>query len=248
MSVLYGIHAVLEILRAEPSRIERVTVQRGLYGPRLQEAIDLARQQQVPLSFEERAWLDRKSGGSRHQGIICQVGEAPTLTVEELLQQAVPPGLVLLLDGIEDPQNLGAILRSAEVARVDGVVLPQRRSAGLTASVIKTSAGAASHLKVARISSLNRAIEILKDSGYWVTGLAGESEKRIWEVDFSVPSALVVGREGSGLHRLVREKCDLVVSIPARGRVTSYNVSVAAGIALYEAIRQRAGKSPASLR
>ncbi len=240
MSTLYGIHAVLEALRAEPGRIERVTVQRGLYGPRLQEVIDLARRLQIPLSFEERAWMDRKAAGARHQGILCQVAEVAALTVEDILDQALPPGLLLILDGIEDPQNLGAILRSAEVARIDGVLMRQRRSAGLSASVVKTSAGAASHVKVARYPNTSRAIELVKKRGYWVTGLAGEAQTRLWEVDFSSPAALVLGSEGSGLGRLVRENCDLLASIPARGRVSSYNVSVAAGIALYEVLRQRA--------
>jgi len=248
MSFLYGIHAVLEMLRAGPSRIERITIQRGLYGPRLQEAIDLARRLRVPLSFEERAWLDRKAGGVRHQGIVCQVGESATLAAEDVVEQALSPGLILILDGIEDPQNLGAILRSAEVAGADGVILPRRRSAGLTAAVVKSSAGAASHVKIARISGTNRAVEIVKKSGYWVTGLAVGAERQLWEVDFSMPTALVLGAEGSGLHRLVRESCDFVVSIPARGKVSSYNASVAAGIALYEVLRQRASTLSASER
>ncbi len=246
MTTLFGIHAVLEALRAEPDRIERVTVQRGLYGPRLQEVIDLARRLQIPLSFEERTWMDRRAAGVRHQGILCNVAEAVTLSVEDILNQALIPGLLLILDGIEDPQNLGAILRSAEVAGVDGVLLRQRRSVGLSASAVKASAGAASHVKVARFPNTSRTIELVKKRGYWVTGLAGEVETPLWEVDFSLPAALVLGSEGRGLGRLVRENCDLLVSIPTRGRVNSYNVSVAAGIALYEILRQRSSVPPAS--
>jgi 23S rRNA (guanosine2251-2'-O)-methyltransferase len=140
---------------------------------------------------------------------------------------------------VEDPQNLGAALRSAEVAGVDGVFIPQRRSASLSASAVKASAGAATHVKVARVSNTNQTIELVKSSGYWVTGMTGNAATHLWEIDFLVPTALVVGNEGSGLHRLVSEKCDFLASIPLRGKVGSYNVSVAAGIALYEVLRQR---------
>lgn len=239
MPVLYGINAVMEALKADPARVERVSIQRGLAGPRIQAIIDLARHAGAPLVFEDRAWLDRKAGGGRHQGVICHVSEAATLSAEEVLRQASSPGLLLILDGVEDPQNLGATLRSAEVAGVDGILIPQRRSAGLSASAVKASAGAATHVKVARVSNTNQAIERIKSSGYWVTGLSADAEKPIWEIDFLVSTALVVGSEGSGLHRLVSEKCDFLASIPLRGKVGSYNVSVAAGIALYEVLRQR---------
>ena len=239
MPVLYGINAVMEALKADPARVERVSIQRGLAGPRIQAIIDFARHAGAPLVFEDRAWLDRKAGGGRHQGVICHVSEAATMSAEEILRQASSPGLLLILDGVEDPQNLGATLRSAEVAGVDGVLIPQRRSAGLSASAVKASAGAATHVKVARVSNTNQAIELIQSSGYWVTGLSADAEKPIWEIDFLVSTALVVGSEGSGLHRLVSEKCDFLASIPLRGRVGSYNVSVAAGIALYEVLRQR---------
>ena len=239
MPVLYGINAVMEALKADPARVERVSIQRGLAGPRIQAIIDFARHAGAPLVFEDRAWLDRKAGGGRHQGVICHVSEAATMSAEEILRQASSPGLLLILDGVEDPQNLGATLRSAEVAGVDGVLIPQRRSAGLSASAVKASAGAATHVKVARVSNTNQAIELIQSSGYWVTGLSADAEKPIWEIDFLVSTALVVGSEGSGLHRLVSEKCDFLASIPLRGKVGSYNVSVAAGIALYEVLRQR---------
>jgi len=239
MPVLYGINAVMEALKADPARVERVSIQRGLAGPRIQAIIDFARHAGAPLVFEDRAWLDRKAEGGRHQGVICHVSEAATMSAEEILRQASSPGLLLILDGVEDPQNLGATLRSAEVAGVDGVLIPQRRSAGLSASAEKASAGAATHVKVARVSNTNQAVELIKSSGYWVTGLSADAEKPIWEIDFLVSTALVVGSEGSGLHRLVSEKCDFLASIPLRGRVGSYNVSVAAGIALYEVLRQR---------
>jgi len=239
MPVLYGINAVLETLRADPARVERVSIRRGRANPRLQSIIDLARHVHVPLSFEDRTWLDRKAGGTRHQGVICHISGATTFSSEEVLRQASSPGLLLILDGVEDPQNLGATLRSAEVAGVNGVFIPQRRSAGLSASAIKASAGAATHMKIARVSNTSETIELVKSNGYWVTGLAGEAGKRLWEIDFLMPTALVIGSEGCGLHRLVSEKCDFLASIPMRGRIASYNVSVAAGIALYEVLRQR---------
>jgi 23S rRNA (guanosine2251-2'-O)-methyltransferase len=240
MSVFYGINAVAEALKASPGNIERICIERGQKNPRIQEIVEMARQNHVRISFEERSWLDRKSGGSRHQGVVCFAAEMATLDAEDILEQAKSPGLLIVLDGIEDPHNLGAILRSAEAAGVDGVFLPQHRSATLSATVVKASAGATSHIKLARITNLAQLIESLKKKGFWVAGLDADSDKSIWQADLTVPTALILGSEGSGLHRLVKKKCDYIVSLPIRGAVSSYNVSVAAGIALYEVIRQRA--------
>ena len=239
MSVLHGINAVAEALKAFPEKIERICVERGQKNPRIREIVDSARQNHVRISFEERSWLDRKAEGSRHQGIMCFAAEMATLDAEDILEQAKSPGLLVILDGVEDPHNLGAILRSAEAAGADGVILPQHRSAALSATVVKASAGAASHIKLARVTNLAQFIESLKKKGFWIAGLDAGSNKHIWEVDLTEPTALILGSEGSGLHRLVKEKCDYVVSLPIRGVVSSYNVSVAAGIALYEVIRQR---------
>jgi len=237
MSLAYGIHAVVEALHA--GSVERVCVEHGQKNPRVREILALSREKKVPVSIEQRAWLDRKTGGARHQGVLCYISEMPVLSVEEILAQAGSPGLLLVLDGIEDPHNLGAVLRSAEVAGADGVFVPQRRSAPLSAAVVKASAGAASHLKVAHSANTARLIEQLKEAGYWITGFDVESGRPLWELDFKVPTVLVLGSEGGGLHRLVKEKCDFLASIPMRGKVSSYNVSVAAGIALYEVLRQR---------
>jgi 23S rRNA (guanosine2251-2'-O)-methyltransferase len=239
MAVLYGIHAASEALKSDAGKIEKICVQRGQKNPRIQEIIELSREKRVHISFEEKVWLDRKAGGQRHQGVLCYVAELDTVAVEDLVDSAPAPGLLVILDGVEDPHNLGAVLRSAEVSGAGGVLLPQRRSAGLSATVMKASAGAASYVKVARITNTAQAIELLKKRGYWVVGLDAESGCPVWEADFLVPTALVLGSEGEGLHRLVREKCDFLVSIPIRGSISSHNVSVAAGIALYEVLRQR---------
>jgi len=243
MSIAYGIHAVLEALRA--GRVEKVCMERGQNNPRLREIMDLSRQEHIPVSVEEKAWLDRKSAGERHQGVLCYIAEMPVLGVNEIIEAAGSPGLLLVLDGIEDPHNLGAIMRSAEVAGADGVFIPQRRSAPLSAAAVKASAGAAAHLKVARSGNTARLIEQLKAAGYWIAGIDAGSDKPLWQVDLTGPTVLVVGSEGSGLHRLVKEKCDFLASIPMRGNVSSYNASVAAGIALYEVLRQR-GRSDES--
>lgn len=239
MSVLHGIHATEEALKANPERVEHICVEHGNRNPRIQAIIDLARLTHVHITFEEKSWMDRKSKGARHQGVLCYAAELAAFECDEILAQAKSPGLLVVLDGIEDPQNVEAILRSAEAANADGVFMPRRRSAGLSAATVKTSAGAALHVKVARVANTVRLIEILKEKGFWIAGLDAAAGQPIWKADLTVPVALVLGNEGSGLHRLVKEKCDFLVSLPIRGNVSSYNVSVAAGIALYEALRQR---------
>jgi 23S rRNA (guanosine2251-2'-O)-methyltransferase len=240
MSVLYGIHAVAEALKANPERIERICVERGQRNPRIQEIVKDAQQKHVRIAFEEKSWLDRKAEGSRHQGVLCYASEMDTLDSEDILDQAKSPGLLIVLDGIEDPHNLGAILRSADAAGADGIFIPRHRSAGLSATVAKASAGATAHVKVARVPNISQLIESLKKRGFWVVGLDAVSDTPIWKTDLTGPTVLILGSEGSGLHRLVREKCDFVVSLPICGHVNSYNVSVSAGMALYEVLRQRA--------
>jgi 23S rRNA (guanosine2251-2'-O)-methyltransferase len=239
MALLYGIHAVAEALKADPAKIERICIEKGSRNARIREIADLARSKHIRISFEERAWLDRKAEGDRHQGVLCYAAEIRTLDVEQILAEAKHPGLIIVLDGVEDPHNAGAILRSAEAADADGVLLPRRRSSSLSPTVVKASAGAASHVRIARISNIAAAIDLLKKRGFWVAGLDGAAPASIWEVDLTVPLALVLGGEGQGLHSLVKRKCDFLLSLPIRGNVGSYNVSVAAGMALYEVLRQR---------
>lgn len=239
MAVLYGIHAVLEALKAHPDKIERICVEKGNKNPRIRDIVDMARASHVRISFEDRSWLDRKAADARHQGLLCYAAEITTLDSEEILEQSKSPGLLIVLDGIEDPHNVGAILRSAEAADADGVFLPRHRSSSLSPAVVKASAGAASHVKLSRVSNIANLLELLKKRGYWIAGLDASSDQAAWEADLTVPLAIVLGSEGRGLHRLVKEKCDFLLSLPIRGSVGSYNVSVAAGIALYEVLRQR---------
>ncbi len=239
MSLVHGIHAVAEAVKANPDKVERICIERGNTNPRIQNIIELARRHRIRISFEERSWLDRKTEGSRHQGILCYAAEMATFESEEILSQAKSPGLLLVLDGIEDPHNVGAILRSAEAASADGIFIPRHRSSSLSAVVVHASAGAACHVKVARIPNVPQLLESLKKKGFWIAGLDVGSDKPIWDMDLTVPIALVLGSEGRGLHRLVKQKCDVLISLPICGNVGSYNVSVAAGIALYEVLRQR---------
>jgi 23S rRNA (guanosine2251-2'-O)-methyltransferase len=241
---LYGVKPVTESLRAGhiPSEI---SIAEGARDARLRELIELAQAHQVPIRFVPRAALDREAGTSHHQGVVARLAQATYSDADDLLdliaqkvESAAPP-LVLLLDGIEDPRNLGAILRTAECAGVDGVFIPERRAAGLNETVAKASAGAVEHLPVGRVTNLSRLIEQLKERNVWVVGTAADAPIDYADWDWTRPSAVVMGGEGAGLHRLVREHCDALVKISVRGKIESLNVSVAAGIILYEALRQR---------
>jgi 23S rRNA (guanosine2251-2'-O)-methyltransferase len=244
MDKLTGIHAVREALAAGRP-LQSIVIARGLHGERLEEIVRLARRNGVSVRFEERTQVDRTAGTRNHQGVVALTAAHAAVSLEELLAgQDSPgtPGLLVLLDGIEDPQNLGAIVRTALAAGAGGVVIPERRAVGLTETVARASAGAAAHMRVARVTNLARAMEEIKEAGYWLVGLDEKADKRHTDIDLSVPIALVLGGEGKGLHQLVRERCDFVVSIPAVGPIRSLNVSVAAGIALFEVVRQRAAK------
>lgn len=239
MTLICGVNPVLEALAAGTRHFDRLLVVKGLHGRRLAEAIRRATRLSIPLRFEMRDTLDRLAGGVPHQGIIAVVSEKPLLSLEDLLEATREPALIVVLDGIEDPRNLGAILRTAEAAGADGVVLPERHSAGLSETVARASAGAVEHVKVARVGNLVQALEALKARGIWVVGYDAAGSERWDAVDLGKPVALVLGGEGRGIRRLVREHCDHLVSIPHFGHVSSLNVSVAAGVALYEAVRQR---------
>src|SRR6516225_8478611 len=209
MAILSGIHPVAEALRARHP-LDRLLVAQGAGGPRLQEIIDLARRGGVPVRFEPRAVLDRLAGSSAHQGVVA-MGAARRYA--ELDSVAGAP-LLVLLDGVEDPHNLGAIIRTAHAAGAGAVVIPERRAASLTDVVAKAAAGALEHLPVARVTNMNRALEDLKQRGYWIYGLDERGRESYDAVRFSVPTAIVLGGEGKGLHEQVRKHCDALVRIP----------------------------------
>ncbi len=236
--LIYGINSVIEALRAGRVREVRVSA-RG--GGRLAEVVRAAEVAGIGVRRVQPSELDRAARGAAHQGIVAEVGAAAEVGVADLIAGASGAPLIVVLDGIEDPHNLGAILRTVDAAGADGVVRQSRRAAPLDGAAAKVSAGASAHVKVAEVVNVARALQELKDAGVWTVGLAGDAPKRYDEVDLSLPTALVVGAEGAGLRRLVRERCDWLVSIPMRGHVQSLNVSVAAGIALFEACRQRRG-------
>jgi 23S rRNA (guanosine2251-2'-O)-methyltransferase len=245
MERLTGIHAVREALMARRP-LQTIIVGRGRHGERLEEIVQLAKRTGVPVRFEDRAQLDRAAGTHEHQGVVALVAAAAAFSLEDLISRQVrkgTPGLIVLLDGVEDPQNLGAIIRTSLAAGANGIVIPERRSAGLTEAAARASAGAVSHLPVARVINLSRAIQQLKDGGYWVVGLDERAKQVHSSVDLSGSIALVLGGEGKGLHELVRTRCDFLVSIPTSGPVKSLNVSVAAGIVLFETVRQRMQKT-----
>jgi 23S rRNA (guanosine2251-2'-O)-methyltransferase len=244
--VVYGVNAVLEALRAGKRQIETITILESARPERLKILLELARQRGVPVHRVPRLDLDRSLGDARHQGIMARVAAARYADAGDLLDQlegkigTADPPLAIGLDGIEDPRNMGSIVRTAECAGVHGVFIAERRAVGLTSIVAKVAAGALEYVPVARATNLVRLIEQLKERNIWVVGATGEAKQSYTEWDWKLPAAIFLGNEGAGLHRLVREHCDTLVRIPVSGNLNSLNVSVAAGVLLYEARRQRA--------
>ena len=235
--LIWGINPVLEALRAR--RVRRIRI--GARGDkRIDEALSLAREQRVPIEKVDPPALDRAARGGVHQGIVAELEPMHDYSVEELVAASAPhAALLVVLDGIEDPHNLGAILRTVDAVGAHGVIRQARHAAALEGVAAKASAGALSHVKIATVVNIARALEELKEAGVWTVGFAGDATEPYDVVDFTLPTALVVGAEGEGLRRLTRERCDRLVSIPMRGTVSSLNVSVATGVALFEAARQR---------
>lgn len=238
MNWLAGFHAVEEALTAGRP-LDRIVIARGRHGERVERVAQLAKSRHVPVRFEDRAQVDRLAGTREHQGIAALSAAQPAFALEDLLRSKDRRGLLVLLDGVEDPHNLGAIVRTSLAAGAQGVVIPERRAAGLSDTVERASAGALTYLPVARVKNLVRAMEEMKGAGYWLVGLDERAEKNYTEVDLMGPIGIVLGREGEGLHELTRKRCDFLVSLPTTGPVRSLNVSVAAGIVLFEAVRQR---------
>jgi 23S rRNA (guanosine2251-2'-O)-methyltransferase len=241
MNWLTGFHAVEEALTAGRP-LDRIVIARGRHGERIEAVVQLAKSRGVPVRFEDRLQIDRLVGTREHQGIAAMGAAKPAVDLEDLLRTKTSNGLIVLLDGVEDPHNLGAVVRTALAAGAAGVVIPERRAVGLTDTVERASAGALAHLTVARVKNLVRAMEEMKEAGYWLVGLDERAEKNYTEVDLKGSVGIVLGREGEGLHELTRKRCDFLVSIPTSGPVRSLNVSVAAGVMLFEAVRQRQGR------
>jgi 23S rRNA (guanosine2251-2'-O)-methyltransferase len=242
MDRLTGIHAVREALEAG-SAFDRIVIAKGRQDTRVEEIVQLARGRGIAVRFEDRGQLDRLANTRDHQGVVAMVAARAPATLEDIIananQSKGQQGLIVLLDGVEDPQNLGAIVRTALAAGAHGVVIPERRAVGLTDTVARASAGALAHLPVAKVTNLARAMEDLKEAGYWLVGLDEAGEKSYTEVDYTTPTGIIMGGEGNGLHELTRKRCDFVVSLPTTGPVKSLNVSVATGVVLFEALRQR---------
>ena len=241
--VIEGRNAVIEALRAGTA-IDKIYLAKGDTDSALGHIANTARANGVVVVNADRRKLDEMSRTHAHQGVIAVAAVREYASIEDIFQRAEERGeapLIVICDELSDPHNLGAILRSAECAGAHGVIIPKRRSVGLTATVAKASAGAVEYMKVARVTNINTAIAELKDKGVWVFGTAAEGSIPMYKADLTVPAAIVIGNEGEGLSQLVRKNCDVMVSIPMKGKISSLNASAAASILLYEAVRQRIG-------
>jgi 23S rRNA (guanosine2251-2'-O)-methyltransferase len=240
-NLIYGVLPVMEAIKSQRRRIDKILVAEGVRENRLGNVIDLARENHITLNFAPRSSLDKRAGqGNNHQGVIAFSAAADYVDLDAIISGPLDDLLLVILDGVEDPQNLGAVLRSVECAGASGVVIPERRAVGLTDAAAKSSAGAIEYVKVAKVPNLNRLIEELKEKFVWVVGTSGDAEMNYTEWDWTRPSAIVMGGEGRGLHRLVAENCDVLVKIPMYGKIESLNVSAATSVILFEARRQRA--------
>lgn len=232
--MLAGVHPVQEALTAGRA-LDRILIARGAGGPRLQEIIDAARARAIPVRFEERQILDRASNGAAHQGVVAFGAAHRYAALERVLSGAQ---LLVVLDGVEDPHNLGAIIRTAHAAGASAVIIPERRAVGLTETVGKAAAGALEHLPVVRVGNVNQTLEELKANRFWIYGLDERAPALHSETSYARPTVFVLGGEGGGLHQLVKKHCDALVRIPMAGAISSLNVSVACGIVLFEWRRQ----------
>jgi len=239
MDQIIKINPMLEILRSSPERIRKIILQKDCSKSQFQEILLMAKKEKVPVVFTSKKKMDDKH--PHHQGVIAFVSSKDFTSLRSILDSSELPFL-LLLDQITDPQNLGAVVRTAEGAGVDGIILPERHSAGLTSAVLRVSAGALEHMNVTQVKNLARTMDELKKKGIWLVGAEGEGKKPWYEFDYKVPVGLVMGSEGKGLRRLIREKCDEVLSLPLAGKIQSLNVASAASVFLYEVVRQRQNK------
>lgn len=244
MNYIYGINSVSEALKARGRAFEWVALAKERNDLRLQRIIEDCRRQGIAVRFMLRAELDRMAGHVAHQGVVAATSAKQYNDLDDIIAaKRGEHSLLAVLDGIEDPHNLGAILRTADAAGVDGVVIPERRAVGVTGTVVKTSAGASEYLPIAKVTNISRTLEELKEKSLWIVGLDERGKQSYDELDYKMDCAIVLGAEGKGLHDLVRKRCDFLVSIPMLGKVPSLNVSVAAGVVLFEVVRQRRKKS-----
>jgi 23S rRNA (guanosine2251-2'-O)-methyltransferase len=240
MNVIFGINAVTEALKARGRAFEWVGVAKERHDLRLQKLIQECRHNSVAVRFLPRVELDRMAATGSHQGVVAVTSSKQYSDLDDLIaSKRGEQSLIVVLDGVEDPHNLGAVLRTADAAGADGVVIPERRAVGVTGTVAKASAGASEHLPIAKVTNISRSLEELKAKGLWIVGLDERGKENYDAVDYKMDCALVLGAEGKGLHDLVASKCDFLVRIPMLGKVPSLNVSVAAGVVLYEVVRQR---------
>jgi len=230
LAILIGFHPVVEALKAGRS-LDKIMIAKGAGGPRVQEIVNLARVAHVPVRFEERGALGRLAGTEAHQGVVAMGAASKYSEFDEVAADA---RLVVVLDGVEDPHNLGAIVRTAHAAGANAIVIPERRAVGLTETVAKTAAGALEHLPISRVTNINRTLEDLKKRGYWIYGVDERGSVDYDKVDWAVPTAIVMGAEGKGLHQQTKQHCDFLVRIPMAGKIASLNVSVATGIVLFQ--------------
>lgn len=239
---IYGRRAVLEALRSAADRVNKLFIAQGARGGEtMGEIRELAKRNRVVTKVLPKRALERYAPGASHQGVVASMAPVSYADADDLARphRDGEPALIIVLDGITDPQNLGAILRTAEAVGAGGVIIPRHRSAALTSVVAKHSAGASQFIPVARAPNIARIIDTLKENGVQTVGAAGDAETTIYEVDFTLPTAIVIGSEGTGLRPLVRKKCDLLARIPMRGKISSLNASAAAAVVLYEALRRR---------
>jgi 23S rRNA (guanosine2251-2'-O)-methyltransferase len=247
MHYIYGINAVSEALKARGRAFEWVGMAKERHDLRLQRLVEDCRRLAVPVRFLERTELDRMAGNASHQGVVAVTSAKQYSDLDDVVgAKRGQYSLVVVLDGVEDPHNLGAILRTADAAGADGIVIPERRAASVTGTVTKASAGASEHLPIAKVTNIARTVEELKERNLWTVGLDQRASQTYDALDYNMDCALVLGAEGKGLHDLVKRKCDFLVSIPMLGKVSSLNVSVAAAVVLYEIVRQRRARDSSS--
>ncbi len=239
---IFGLHAVLALLNKQPERVTKLAMLSERHDQKIQALVDLAKQLNIKIELRSRTALDQLTHDANHQGVVAYCSPAKQYAEHDLpilLENLTSPAFLLILDGIQDPHNLGACLRSADAAGVNAVIAPKDKSVGLTPAVRKVASGAAETVPFIQVTNLARTLRFLKEKNIWLMGAAGEAEQTLYQADLKIPVGIIMGAEGSGMRRLTREHCDLLLNIPMQGSVSSLNVSVATGIFLFEAVRQR---------